>query len=64
MRPTDMEPMQEELEALLDDEEQRVLEKVDVPVEVKVEIDQRLERFRELDLEAERGDPAGNPFNE
>lgn len=58
MRPTDIEPAQEELEALLDHEEQELLDAIDVPDEVKVEIDERLERFRESDLEAERAEGA------
>ena len=55
-----MEPAQEELEALLDDEEQELLEETEIPDDVKVEIDERLERFREDDREAERADDAGN----
>jgi hypothetical protein len=60
VRPTDMEPAQQELEALLDVEEREALEEMEVPEEVKVEIDERLERFREEDLEAERAEDAGN----
>jgi hypothetical protein len=60
VRPTDMEPGQQELETLLDVEEQEALEEMEVPDEVKVEIDERLERFREEDLEAERAEDAGN----
>ena len=55
-----MEPLQEELETLLDGEEQEALEEMEVPDEVKVEIDERVERFREKDLEAERAEDAGN----
>jgi hypothetical protein len=55
-----MEPVQQELETLLDVEEQEVLGEMEVPDEVKVEIDERLERFREEDLEAERAEDAGN----
>lgn len=44
----------------MDAEEQELLEGVEVPDEVKVEIDERLERFREEDLEAERAEDAGN----
>jgi hypothetical protein len=60
MRPTDMEPVQEELEALLDDEDRELLAEIDVPDDVKVEIDERLERFREEKLETERAEDAGN----
>lgn len=60
MRPTDMEPAQQELEALLDEEEQEILERIDVPDDVKVEIEERIERFRAEDLEASRADDAGN----
>jgi hypothetical protein len=55
-----MEPGQQELETLLDVEEQEALGDMEVPDEVKVEIDKRLERFREEDLEAERAEDAGN----
>jgi hypothetical protein len=55
-----MEPLQEELETLLDVEEQEALEEIEVPDEVKVEIDERLERLREEDLEAARAEDAGN----
>jgi len=55
-----MEPVQQELETLLDVEEQEALGKIEVPDEVKVEIDERLERFRGEDLEAERAEDAGN----
>jgi hypothetical protein len=60
MRPTDMEPNQEELESFLDDEERMLLDDAAVPDDVKTEIRERLERFRERDLEAERAEDAGN----
>ena len=60
MRPTDMEPEQRELEALLDDEERKLLDDPDVPDDVKAEIGERLKRFREEDLEAELAEDAGN----
>jgi hypothetical protein len=59
MRPTDMEPTQTELEELLDEEERTVLEDPRVPEEEKVEIDERLERVHEEDLEVELGDETG-----
>ncbi|MGB8907558.1 MAG: hypothetical protein WCC84_02290 [Candidatus Cybelea sp.] len=61
MRPTDTDPAQQELEALLDDEERLLLAQPNVPEEVKAEIATRLERFREDDLEVERGDEANAP---
>ena len=60
MRPTDMEPEQSELENFLDDEERTLLDDPSVPDDVKAEIRERLERFRERDLEAERAEDAGN----
>lgn len=60
MRPTDFEPKQEELEAFLDDEERKLLDDPDVPEDVKAEIWERLERFREQDLDAERAEDARN----
>ncbi len=60
MRPSDTEPVQEELEVLLDGEEQELLAALEVPDDVKVEIDERLARFREADLEAEQAEDAGN----
>lgn len=53
MRPTDMEPEQRELEALLEGEEQRLLDDPDVPEDVKAEVRERLRRFRDEELEAE-----------
>lgn len=58
MRPTDMEPQPDELEDFLEDEERALLDDAGVPDEVKTEIRERLERFRERDLEAERGEDA------
>lgn len=60
MRPTDFEPKQEELEAFLDDEESKLLDDAEVPEDVKAEIRERLERFREQDIEAQRAEDAGN----
>ncbi|HVA33088.1 MAG TPA: hypothetical protein VNG31_03000 [Candidatus Baltobacteraceae bacterium] len=51
MRPTDPEPPPQELEALLTDEERRVLDGPDVPEDVKTEIFERLERRRTAELE-------------
>ncbi|HVA26557.1 MAG TPA: hypothetical protein VNF68_00120 [Candidatus Baltobacteraceae bacterium] len=61
MRPTDMEPKQEELEEFLDDEERGLLNDPDVPDDVKAEIRERLERFREEDLEVEQADDVRVP---
>ncbi|MGZ5173136.1 MAG: hypothetical protein ACXWCW_03230 [Burkholderiales bacterium] len=52
--------MQKEIEALVTDEERRVLMDSDVPEEVKTEIVERLDSFRESDLEQERAEDAGN----
>jgi hypothetical protein len=60
MRPSDMEPQQQELEDLLDDEERRLLDDPGVPEDVKAEIQERLDRFRDQDLEAELAEDAGN----
>lgn len=59
MRSPDNEPEQTSIERLLTDEERRTLSQPDVPEEIKAEIMERLERFRESDLEDERGDDAG-----
>ena len=48
MRPSD-EPIEDEVEEVLSDEERQVLERPDVPDEVKTEIDERQERRREED---------------
>lgn len=48
MRPTD-EPIEEEIEEVQSDEERSVLERPDVPDEVKTEILERQERAREED---------------
>jgi hypothetical protein len=56
MRPPDNEPDSEEIETLLDDEDRRVLERPDVPEDVKSEITERLDRWREEDLEEETQD--------
>jgi hypothetical protein len=58
MQPIDTEPDQEELEEFLDDEERRLLDSPNVPDDVKAEVSERLERFRERDLEAERAEDA------
>ena len=57
-----MEPTQTELEELLDDEDRAALEDPRVPDDKKVEIEERLERFAEEDLEVELGDePPATP---
>jgi len=50
MRPED-EPEQKEIESIVTDEERRALEDPAVPDDVKSEIAERLERYRERDLE-------------
>ena len=52
MRPSDTEPMQDQLEALSDAENRRLLDDPEIPEDVKSEIRDRLEVFRERDLEA------------
>lgn len=53
MRPTDMEPGQEELEELLDGEERALLDDPNVPDDVKAEVRERLRRSQDAELEAE-----------
>jgi hypothetical protein len=60
MRPPDNEPVQEEFERLVTDEERRALEDPSVPEDVKTEIMERLNRFREADLERARAEDARN----
>lgn len=55
-----MEPSQEELEVLIDSEERDVLEDAEVPDDVKGEIAERLESYRQADREAEQAEDAGN----
>jgi hypothetical protein len=52
------EPLPQELEKLLTDEERQVLDEPDTPDEVKAEIVERLERRREQELDALREDGA------
>ena len=56
MRPPDNEPDSEELEELVDDEDRELLGKPDVPDEVKAEITERLDRFRDEELAEEIAD--------
>lgn len=51
MRTPENEPEQKDLESFLTDEERRALEDPAVPEDVKSEIAERLERFREQDME-------------
>lgn len=53
MRPPDEEPVQQQIEALVTDEERRALDNPNVPEDVKNEIRERLERFRAADSERE-----------
>jgi hypothetical protein len=57
IRPTDIEPTREELEAMLDDEERRITQHVDVPDDVKEKTLERIERRR--DVESDDEDEAG-----
>ena len=54
IRPTDLEPTREELEALLDDEELSVARELEAPDEVKEELLEDVERRHDVDEEAER----------
>jgi len=56
MRPTDLEPTAAELEVLLEDEELRVAEELEVPDDVKEEILQNIERRHEADIEEEQAE--------
>jgi hypothetical protein len=56
MRPPENEPDAEELEQLLDDEDRRLLDNPVVPDDVKSEVEERLDRWREEELEDETGD--------
>ena len=51
MHPPHNEPIQEEIELLVTDEERSSLDDPNVPEEVKTEIMERLDRFKALDLE-------------
>jgi hypothetical protein len=59
MRPPLNEPDDQELEELVDDEDRDLLGKPDVPDEVKAEITERLDRFRDEEYadEIEDGPP-------
>jgi hypothetical protein len=59
MERPDNEPQQSSIERLLTEEERRILSDSKVPDETKAEIMERLERYREADLEDERGDEPG-----
>jgi len=54
MRAPDDEPVQQQIEALVTDEERRTLDDPNVPDDVKNEIRERLERFSASDLDQER----------
>jgi hypothetical protein len=60
MRPTDEEPDQPEIEKLVTGEERRLIQKPEVPDDVKAEILERLDVFEESDLEREQREDAGN----
>lgn len=63
MRPNDTEPGTQEYETLVRAEEQELLADPNVPDEVKSEIEERLERFEERELETERAEGAGNELS-
>lgn len=58
MRPNEKEPQDPEIEALVTDEERRLLENPDVPDDVKTEIGERLDTFHEVDAEHEHAEDA------
>ena len=53
MRPPENEPDSQELENLLDDEERALLDDPSVPDDVKSEVNERLERWSDEELEEE-----------
>ena len=53
MRPPENEPNPEELQELLNQEERGILERADVPDDVKSEVNERLERHDDEELEEE-----------
>ena len=59
IRPTDLEPTRQELEALLDDEELRATTEVEIPDDVKEDLLEDVERRHEADEEKRR--PEGSP---
>jgi hypothetical protein len=56
MRPFGNQPRADEIEALIEGEDIDLLQRPDVPDEEKVEIDQQLEAWREVDVEEAIGD--------
>jgi hypothetical protein len=53
MRPPENEPDSEQIESLLDEEEQKLLDRPDVPDDVKSELTERIERRHEADTREE-----------
>jgi hypothetical protein len=51
MRPNGNQPLPDEMDELLDDQERALLDRDDVPDEEKAEVTERLERRREARLE-------------
>lgn len=58
MQPND-EPVQEQIERFVTDEERDLLSRPGVPDDVRNEILHRLDAFRDSDIEEERGDDVG-----
>jgi hypothetical protein len=56
IRPTDLEPTPDELDALLESEDRHVAEKLDVPDDVKEELLENIRRRHESDEETARAD--------
>ncbi len=56
MRPRDHEPVEKDLEDVLNDEERSAVRKSGIPDDVKAEVDERLKRFEDLDRDQARGD--------
>lgn len=56
MRTPRPEPDSQELEELVDNEDRQLLGKPSVPDDIKAEITERLDRFRDEDLAEEIGD--------
>jgi len=60
MQPSEDEPLQQQIEALVTDEERQALQDSEVPDDVKSEIMERLRRFREADMDQIHAEDARN----
>lgn len=53
MRPPENDPDSDEIETVLEDEERGLLDKPEVPDDVKSEVNERFERYHEEELDEE-----------